>query len=268
MEINNSIQQLARIALLGIITLIPSPAMAWNKIVTLNPMVSEWVAEILGNDRAKKVLVGASEYSNYPKWVSGIPTVGPYPQIQIEKVLSLHPDLVIASSEYNRPDQIEKLKQLKLNVLSMPKENFTEMGKWILELGKVLSEEQSARFLAEDWSKSLLELKTVKNKKKAFFQIQFLPLITVGKDSFLNESFKLVGFENIFESIPQSYPKVSKESVLEKNPETVFVFEMVKDHEDLETIKMSWKKSEIQILNGDDFSRCSRRLLKALKGIK
>jgi hypothetical protein len=40
--------------------------------------------------------------------------------------------------------------------------------------------------LAEDWSKSLLELKTVKNKKKAFFQIQFLPLITVGKDSFFD----------------------------------------------------------------------------------
>jgi iron complex transport system substrate-binding protein len=268
MEKNNSIQQIARIALLGIIAFIPSQAFAWNRIVTLNPMVSEWVAEIIGNEQAKKKLVGASEYSNYPEWVNQVPTVGPYPQIQIEKVLSLHPDLVIASIEYNRPDQIEKLKQLKLNVITLPKESFLEMDKWILELGKFLKEDQAASVLAEDWNKSLRELKAIRNKKRAFFQIQFLPLISVGGESFLNDSFKLLGFENIFEKIPQAYPKVSREAVLEKNPEKVFVFEMVKDHEDLEKIKLAWKKSDVQVLSGDDFSRCSRRLLRALKGIK
>lgn len=261
MEKNN-----LKLFLIGL--LLPTFSFASNRIVTLNPMISEWTAEILGQEKSQQKIIGASEYSNYPEYLKKVPTIGPYPRVHVEKILALHPDLVIASDEYNRPDQIEKLKKLKLQVKVLPKEHFFKMEEWILELGKILGEESSAKLAAENWKKSLKEFQTPTQKKKAFFQIQFQPLITVGGVGFLNDSFQLIGFDNVFSNLSQAYPKVSREAVLEKKPETVFVFEMVKDHEDLDKIKKTWKSSSVQVLNGDDFSRCSPRLLKALKGVR
>ncbi len=244
------------------------PVFAGDKIVTLNPVVAEWVAEILGEENALQRVVGVSEYSHYPEFMKKITAIGPYPQIQIEKILSLHPDLVIASTEYNRPDQLEKLKKLKLKVAILPREHFLKMDEWIIGLGEILGETDRAKRIALDWKKGISDIGSSRIKKKAFFEIQFEPLITVGKNSFLNDAFELAGFRNVFSDIPQSYPKVSREAVLEKNPEIIFVFEMVKKQEDLEKIRLAWKNKRVQVLNGDDFSRCSPRLLKALKGVK
>ncbi len=270
MQESNSKKRCAWIAVIGLFGFIfVTPALAWDRIVVLNPMIAEWSAEILGKEKTLKKIIGTSEYSNYPSYMKSVAAIGPYPNIQIEKILSLHPDLVIASSEYNRIDQIEKLKKLKLNVVTLPRESFHQMEKWILELGAALGEETAAKTVVLSWKKDLQEIKAPQKKtKRAFFEIQYQPLITVGRDSFVNDSFKLVGIENIFETMPQSYPKVSKEAVLAKKPEIVFVFEMVKESEDLEKIKSTWKQSRVHILNGDDYSRCSPRLLKAIKGVQ
>ena len=248
--------------------LISSPAYAWNRIVTLNPMISEWTAEMLGQDKVFQKIVGASEYSHYPDFMKKVSTVGPYPQLQIEKILSLHPDLVIGSVEYNRADQLEKLKQLKLNVVVLPKENFHQMKEWLMELGKALNETEAAQKTALVWEKEMGTIKSHLKHKRVFFEVQFQPLITVGRDSFLTEAFQFAGFENIFDHIPQAYPKVSREAVLQKKPVNVFVLEMIKDPTELSKIKIAWKNSEVTFLNGDDFSRCSLRLLRALKELK
>ena len=258
-----------RNVLFGLILYIvlPPSAHAWNRIVTLNPMISEWTAEILGKEAALKKIVGATEYSNYPEYMKKVETVGPYPQLQSEKILSMNPDLVIASAEYNRPDQLEQLKKLKLNVVILPREEFSAMGAWIEQLGKALGEEKRATVMVQEWTHALAEIPSLSKKKKVFFQIQFLPLITVGKDSFLNAAFEKAGYENIFRDLPQAYPKVSKEAVLEKNPDEVMVFEMVKNQDDLEKVKDAWRKSLVRVFNGDDFARCSLRLLKAMKEV-
>ena len=240
-----------------IIFFLSPPVQAWNRIVTLNPMVSEWTAEILGKEK-----------SHYPDFMKKVHTVGPYPQLEIENILSLQPDLVIASVEYNRADQIEKLKKLRLNIIVLPRESFHQMKEWVLRLGLILQEEKASQKVVGEWEKLFNELKPVTVKKRAFFEIQFQPLVSVGKDSFLNDAFKLVGFENIFENIPQTYPKISREAVLDKKPDQVFVFEMIKNQEEKEIIKSTWKNSQVHFLSGDDFSRCSLRLLKALRNLK
>ena len=238
-------------------------AMGANRIITLNPMVAEWTAEIIGIEETQKRLIASSEYSNYPEILKKIPTIGPYPNIQIEKIVSLKPDLVIGSSEYNRPDQMALLKKLGLKVEILPKESFLKMGEWINALGSALGESDQAAKAVKNWELGLKKLVSGGTRKKVFFLVQNQPLITVGSDSFINDVFDRIGYENIFKEISQSYPKVSKEAVLEKKPAEIFVFEMVKDQDDLRKVEQSWKKFKIRTLNGDDFSRCSMRLLKA-----
>jgi ABC-type Fe3+-hydroxamate transport system substrate-binding protein len=251
--------------LLSVPLLQSMPAFAADRIVALNPMISEWAAEILGKEAALKRIVGSSEFSNYPEYLKSVPTVGPYPNIQVEKVLSLKPDLVIGSVEYNRPDQIEKLRKLKLNVSMLPKEDFSEMESWILKLGELLGEKKKAALVSEKWNRKLIALRSSQKSKSVFFQVQFQPLITVGSGSFLHAVFQKVGYRNIFAHLHQAYPKVSKEAVLERNPEMVFVFEMEVDSGDRKKSSETWKRSEIRFLNGDDFARCSPRLLTAVE---
>lgn len=238
-------------------------ALGAERIVTLNPMVAEWTAEIIGSQDTQKKLIASSEYSNYPDVLKKVPTIGPYPNIQIEKIVSLKPDLIIGSSEYNRPDQMETLKKLGLKVEILPKENFQKMGEWILSLGLALGEKEKAAKAVLSWNAGLKKLVSKGSRKSVFFLVQNQPLITVGSDSFINDAFERIGIDNVFKNIQQSYPKVSKEAVLEKKPAEIFVFEMVKDQDDLRKIAQSWKNFRIRTLNGDDFSRCSMRLLNA-----
>ena len=250
---------------LSVCLFLSMPALAADRIVALNPMISEWAAEILGKEVALKRIVGSSEFSNYPEYLKTVPTVGPYPNIQVEKVLSLNPDLVIGSVEYNRPDQIEKLRKLKLNVIMLPKEELSQMKGWILKLGDLLGEKRKAEMVSEEWNRKMAVLRSARKSKSVFFQVQFQPLITVGSESFLHTVFQRIGYRNIFAHLTHAYPKVSKEAVLERNPDEVFVFEMETDSGDRHKTIETWKKSRVRFLNGDDFARCSPRLLSAVE---
>ena len=155
-------------------------------------MISEWTAEVLGKEKSLQKIVGASEYSNYPDFMKKVDTVGPYPQVQIEKILSLNPDIIVASSEYNRPDQLEQLRKLKLKVVTLPREEFLKMEGWITELGRVLGEDARAKVVVGEWRRGLAALKPRARVKRVFFEIQYQPLITVGHESFMNEAFEKI----------------------------------------------------------------------------
>ena len=207
-------------------------AQAFERVVTLAPVLSEWTAALLGEEKAKKQIVGVSEYSQYPSFLKNVESIGPYPRLNIEKIAALKPDLILASSEYNLPEQIEQLKRLHLPVKILPKEKFSSMSEWILNLGAVLQEPNSAQVEQRKWEagvNSLLLRQKSRSfaKKRIFLEIQHLPLITVGGESFLNEAFNLMGEQNVFQDLKQAYPKVSKEAVLKKNPDVIYILTLM-----------------------------------------
>lgn len=251
-------------------------AQAAERIVTLAPVLAEWSAEILGVKEAKTQIVGVSEYSDYPVELKTIERIGPYPQINIEKIASLKPTLVIASSEYNRGDQLEKLKRLKLRVEILPIEKFSSMEEWIRKLGGVLNAPKEASLAAARWKKSVQELKKG-TPKRVLIQVQDSPIVVVGGDSFLNEAFAAIGMQNVFSDLKQSYPKVSREAVLKENPDVIYIIDLTGKPEDFERSKAVWQKfaslkavknNQMKIIPGDDFARCSPRLLNALKQLQ
>lgn len=240
-------------------------ALGGERIIALNPMVAEWSAVLLGKEVVLKRMVGASEYSRFPDYLSALPTIGPYPHPQIEKIISLKPDLVLGSEEYNRQEDLGRIRKLGIPVMVLPKESFLGMPEWILGLGKILGAEPRAEKEARKWKSSMERLRSIGKGKRLFFQIQLDPLITVGSESFLNQAFHHLGFLNIFSDLKLSYPKVSREAVWIRNPESIMVLEMIRDPLERTRVKQAWKNTEIQFLDGDDFSRCSPRLLAALE---
>lgn len=250
-----------------------------ERIVTLAPNLAEWVAEIVGKDETQKHLVGVSEYSDYPSWIKSTESIGPYPQVNIEKILKLKPTVVIALLDSNSDDQLKQLEKLKLKVIRMPAENFNKMDKWIQKLGSELGESLNGLAAANRWKSQIqkmnLKLKRVKKKdRKLFIEVQAEPVITVGGHSFLSDAFKFIGYKNVFSNLNQSYPKVSRESVIAANPDHIFILDLSGKEEDFKRSLDQWRKfkslkavanDEVKFLKGDDYGRCSFRLLYALE---
>jgi iron complex transport system substrate-binding protein len=241
------------------------------RIVTLAPVIAEWTAEILGKDDAIQKLVGTSEYSDYPKELSRIHSVGPYPQLNIEKIASLNPTLVIASSEYNRPDQLEKLARLKLRVEVLPAEKFFQMESWLRKLGLALGEVKKAEKAIEKWNQGRDSIKRVKGRR-VLIQVQETPIIVVGGQSFLSDAFESLGYSNVFARLKQAYPKVSREAVLKEDPDLIFLIDMGSKTSGNPSVELGkkWKEldRDVRVVSGDDFARCSLRLLNALKQLQ
>ena len=248
------------------------------RIVSLNPLISEWAAEILGPEYSAKKIVGVSEYSDHPEVLKSKPTVGPYPKISVERVAGLKPDLVLASEEYNLPEQLEQIRRLNLPLKVLPREQFATFGSWIELLGQALQEEARAKRIQKTWEQELSKLQSQKSQRATyFFEVQHEPLIAVGGESFITDALKSVGFTNIFENLRSGYPKVSQESVVKANPDFIFLLGHEQGAEEIERSRRDWgrfsqlkavKKGQVEVLSGDDFARCSLRLLNALKRLR
>ena len=250
------------------------------RIVTLTPGIAEWTVEILGKAQALKELVGVSEYSNYPPELKKIAALSVVPRFSIERIASLKPTLIIASEDANRPEQVEKLRRLRLHVEVMPPEKFNGMEAWVRKLAGILNAPQGGRIAAKKWSDGIAELKRQSAHRvsegghpseQVFIQVQGSPIVTVGGASFLSEALQAIGDHNIFSDLKEAYPKVSREAVLKRNPDRIWILDAAASTEE---IRESWKKfsglkavakDQIEVLSADDFARCSLRLLNALK---
>jgi iron complex transport system substrate-binding protein len=248
------------------------------RIVALNPLIAEWTAEILGPEYSKIKIVGVSEYSDHPETLKALPTVGPYPKISVEQVAKLKPDLVLASEEYNLPEHLEQIRRLKLNLKVLPREQFSSFGSWIEQLGQALQEEGRAKRVRKNWDQELSKIRAKTGRTLSyFFEVQHEPLIAVGGESFISNALSAVGFRNIFEDLRSGYPKVSTESVVKANPDFVFVLGHEQGPDELDRSRREWgrftqlravSQGQIEVLSGDDFARCSLRLLNALKRLR
>jgi ABC-type Fe3+-hydroxamate transport system substrate-binding protein len=246
------------------------------RMVALSPLLSEWTAEILGCEETKKRLVGVSEFSDHPSCLKGIPEIGPYHRISVERVLALRPDLVLASEEYNR-EQAARLTGLGLKVVILPKEGFRSMPSWIRHLGEVLGEAGRANRQAQLWDGFLRGFEKRKQRsrvRRVFVEIQHDPLIGLGGGSFLSEALSAVGLQNVFAKSTEGYPRLSTEAVLRADPEEIHILDLRGHEAEFDAARKDWmrfpgvravKNRRIFRLPGEDFARCTPRLLNALK---
>lgn len=253
-------------------------ASAFERIVTLTPEVGEWSALVLGKDAEKKI-VGVSEFTDEPEELQKKEKVGAYASIQIEKIISLKPDLIIGAVENNRVEQIERLRSLKLNVALLPRAQFKTFSEWIIKLGEILKDPDSAQKWADEWKSRVqaLHIQGKEQKVRVFVEIQHNPLITIGRESFLSDALDSIGFENVFRSLQSGYPKISIEAVLREKPEVLLIMDQTNDQQLTDASRAAWARfkkipaiqnQKIEVISGNDFGRFSLRLLNALKKLE
>ena len=196
----------------------------YKRIISLAPSVTESLYE-LGID---KELIANTVYcsnGNFKK-----EKIGTVTEPNIEKIVSLNPDLVIATKEGNYKTVVDKLTRLKLNVYVMePYSDFEDICFNFQQLADYLDKSDEAKQIVSNVKKEISQLsKEIKktNKEKIFWEVGANPIFTVGNKSFVNEYNKYINGINVFENINMRYPNISIESVIEKNPDIIMLVNM------------------------------------------
>jgi len=191
-----------------------------RRIVTLAPHAAESLYAAGGGDK----LVGTVDYSDYPPAAKKVPRVGGYSRVDLEAVVALKPDLVIAWESGNNMTQVEKLKALGLAVYVFQPNRMEEVAGQLERLGQLAGSEAIANPAAERFRQRLNSLRQAnagKPKVRVFYQIWKAPLMTVGGPQIISDAIRLCGGENVFGQLGQMAPTVSVEAVLETNPEAI-----------------------------------------------
>jgi iron complex transport system substrate-binding protein len=200
-----------------------SPANALSeRVVSLAPSITESIYLLGKEDK----IVGVTVYCEHPPGAKNKEKIGTILKPSIEKIVSLRPDLVLAT-ETNTPRTIKKIRSLGIKIIVFPlEENFSDICANFIKLGKKLGKKKKAiEIVTESKHKVKLIKKMVKDleKPKVFWEVGAAPLITVAKDSFPDEIIRLAGGINIAHNLPIGYIRYSREEVIKQNPDVIIL---------------------------------------------
>jgi iron complex transport system substrate-binding protein len=194
-----------------------------QRIVSLVPNITEDLYLLEVQDR----IVGVTNYCQRPPEAQNKERVGAVVEVNVEKILSLRPDLVIASPLTDQK-QIQKLQDLgvRVEIFKAP-QDFEGLCAGFLQLTRLVGEEQKAREIIKQ---ATSDIEFIKGKiqglsrPKVFVQIGEKPLVAAGGDSFIDDFVAFAGGVNIAHEVKTSV--YSREEVVQRNPDIILIAKM------------------------------------------
>ena len=200
----------------GTITL-DAPA---RRIVSLAPNLTE----LLFSAGAGSRIVGTVEYSDYPPSARSIPRIGRSGSIDLERIASLKPDLVVAWASGNPPKAIARLRQFGFPVYVVQPRHLKDIVRTLEHLGELAGTEKIAQAEAERFSRRFHALAARfagRAPVRVFYQILDPQLITVNGQHLISEILRICGGVNVFNTLPVLAPVVNEEAVLKADPDAI-----------------------------------------------
>jgi iron complex transport system substrate-binding protein len=224
------------------------------RIVSLSPVITEGLY-LLGVEDS---IIGVTIYCQKPVQAKDKQKVGTVMDVNVEKIISLKPDVVFAMSHTNAKD-IKKLRDTGVDVIAfdIPK-TFERLCEMFLALGKTVGKEKEAVHIVNASARKVSDIreKTSRLKKqKVFIQIGAKPLFAATDDSFVNDYIEFAGGINIFKDAGLGL--ISREEVLKRNPDVILIATMGISGEDEMKIWKRYKtinavkKNRIHIVDPD-----------------
>ncbi len=195
------------------VTLAASP----QRIVSLLPSLTESVCALGACAR----LVGVDRFSNWPESVRTLPQLGGLEDAQIERVVALKPDVVLAAPSARA---IERFESLGLKVLVLESRDRADVKRTLNTLARVLDATTQA---AAVWSKidrdERLAVELVPahwRGRRVYFEVDATPY-AAGASSFIGETLIKLGLVNIVPNELGPFPKLNPEFVVRAQPDLV-----------------------------------------------
>ena len=191
-----------------------------QRIVSLAPHITELLFEIGAGD----YIVGTVEYSDFPPAARSIRRIGRYNAVDLETVVTLKPDIVIAWQSGNPAHLVEKIIDLDIPVYYSEPRKLLDVADTLRRFGRLTGMTANAQHAQQQFRRRYeLLRKRYQNKPKVrvFYEIWNQPMMSVNGSHIINEVIQLCGGENVFASLAPLTPTVDIESVLQANPEVI-----------------------------------------------
>jgi iron complex transport system substrate-binding protein len=192
-----------------------------TRIITLSPHLAEIVYAAGAGDQ----LVATVEYSNYPEAANDIPRIGDAFRIDIERIIALRPDLVIAWDSGNPQAAVTQLRSLGLAVWSVEIDEPEEIADVLESLGQLTEQAEPSRSASMEIRQRLNTLSRQYAGVEAlqyFYQIGNRPLFTINGNHLISKGLERCGGRNIFSHESGLAFQVSYESVIVADPDALF----------------------------------------------
>jgi iron complex transport system substrate-binding protein len=169
-------------------------------------------------------VVGTSAYSDEPDAARKIERIGDSQSFDLERVLALHPDVVVVWSGGTSPNQVVRLQQVGLRIYHHHLTHLADLPGSLRRLGALAGTDAQAQTAAAALTQRIAMLRSrysPGNAQSVLIQIWDRPLYTVGRDEIVTDVIHACGFRNAFEDLADAAPAITIESVLSRDPDII-----------------------------------------------
>ncbi len=198
-----------------------------RRVIALAPHITENLFAIGAGD----YVIGVVSHSDYPAAALNIPVVGDSQSFNLEAMIAMKPDLVVAWAGGNPQLPLQRLEQMGVPVYYSDPKVFSDIPYNLRALGQLLelpqAEDQAVLF--ERRLAALQQRYADRSKLRVFYQLWHQPLTTVNHSQMIDQVIRLCGGENLFAGHREAIPRLGVESVLLTNPQVILTGEGVPD---------------------------------------
>ncbi len=188
-----------------------------RRIVSLLPSLTEAVCALGACER----LVGTDRYSNWPASVRALPKLGGMDDAQIERIVALKPDLVLAARSTRAT---ERLRSLGQTVVALDSDTHADVERSLNVIAALIGQPQDA---VRAWARIERQLQQAANQlpagwrgRRVYFEIGSTPY-AAGTLSFIGQTMRQLGLSNIVPAELGAFPKINPEFVVRQQPEVL-----------------------------------------------
>lgn len=195
-----------------------------QRIISLAPSNTEILYALGLEDR----IVGTTDYCDYPEAAKAKPRVAGYVTPDIEKIVFLEPDLILAESIHEKT-VLPALEKLGLTVIVMSATSIDAVLRDIALIGQINGKSRSATELIEDMKRRInavtakTENLAPEERPRVMYACWHAPIWTLGRNTFIDDLIHKAGGINIFADDFEKSRVVSLEAIIEENPQVIIV---------------------------------------------
>jgi iron complex transport system substrate-binding protein len=193
-----------------------------HKVICLAPSIVDDVYSL----GAGSEVIAVSDYTRYPADAAEKPSIGAPLNPSIEKIVALHPDLVVGSGDMNQSAAMNQLAHYGIPVFMVNPHGIAGIHSSIVSLGRALNrnvEAASLLHILEAKEQSVRQRIQGKPMVRLFMPVWYDPIITIGRHAFITELIEMAGGISITRDIAQEWPQVSLEAILVRDPDALLL---------------------------------------------
>ena len=191
-----------------------------QRVVSLLPSLTESVCAL----GACKRLVGVDRYSNFPTSVKALPQLGGLDDVNVEAIVALKPDVVLAAPSSR---VAERLSALGIQVFTLDAKSYTDVRRVLLKLGELLDLPNAKKFwdqLEKHVAAAAQSMPARATGVTVYYEVAAGPY-AAGPDSYMGELLDRLGARNIIPAKLGPFPKISPEFVVRADPHVILISE-------------------------------------------